>query len=110
MSVTFSPEEIIQANQLRSLSQKELQNALETHEKLGVYFSNKGLSAVVMQYQRYKVLVERLEMLEEELENMELEREFGCRAHTPVEHWIEQPEGMSALELFRQRQKDGAKE
>lgn len=110
MSSTFSPEEIIQANQLRSLSQKELQNALEVHEKLGVYFSNKGLSVVMMQYQRYKALVERLEGLEEKLENMEFERAFGHRANTPVEHWIEQPEGMSTLERYRQHQKDGAKE
>ncbi len=110
MTTTFSPEEIIQANQLRSLSQRELQKTLEVHEKLGVYFSNNGLSVVVMQYQRYKELVERLEAVEEELENIELEREFGHRTNTPAEHWIEQPEGMSTLEMYRHRQQNGGKE
>ena len=83
MSTTFSPDEIIQANQFRTLSQKSLQQELRVHEKSGVYFPNQGLTAVMLTYERYKALLERLTELEDALENAELSQEYGERPQTP---------------------------
>ncbi|RIV17188.1 hypothetical protein D2Q93_15820 [Alicyclobacillaceae bacterium I2511] len=105
MSTTFSPDEIIQANQFRLLSQKTLHQELIKHEKLGVFFPNKGLEAVMMSYERYKVMAERLAELEEEVENLDLIQKFGDRFNAPKEEWVEHPEGMSTLEIYRERSK-----
>ena len=106
MSTTFSPDEIIQANQFRTLSQKSLQQELRVHEKLGVYFPNQGLTAVMLTYERYKALLERLAELENAAEDSELLREYGERAHTPRDMWLEHPDGVSTLDAYRQRQED----
>ncbi|MCI0184212.1 hypothetical protein [Sulfoacidibacillus ferrooxidans] len=106
MSTTFTKEEMIQANQFRTLSQKALQQELQSHEKIGVLFQNTGLDAVMMSYERYAAMVERLTELEEMVENIQLIQEFGRRFTAPKEQWIEHPEGMSTLEMYRQRRKE----
>ena len=106
MSTTFSSDEIIQANQFRTLSQKFLQQELRVHEKLGVYFPNQGLTAVMLTYERYKALLERLTELEDALENAELSQEYGERTQTPDDMWLDHPDGLSTLDAYRQRQKD----
>jgi len=106
MSTTFIKEEMIQANQFRSLSQKALQQELQSHEKIGVLFANTGLSAVIMSYERYAAMTERLAELEEIIENMQLAQEFGYRFKAPKEQWIEHPESMSTMEMYRKRQKE----
>lgn len=106
MSTTFSKEEMIQANQFRSLSQRALQQQLRSHEKLGVLFQNAGLDAVMMSYERYEAIVKRLTELEDVVENIQLVQEFGYRFNAPKEEWIEHPEGMSTLEMYRQRRKN----
>jgi|GEM_PF-4189417 len=106
MSTTFSPDEIIQANQFRTLSQKSLQQELRVHEKLGVYFPNQGLTAVMLTYERYKALLERLTELEDALENAELSKEYGERTETPGDMWPEHPDDLSTLDAYRQRQRD----
>lgn len=108
VSTTFSPEEIIQAKQFRILSQKALQQELSEHEKLGVFFPDKGLTAVMMTFERYRTMAERLVELEEEIENLQLMQEFGNRFTAPKEEWIEHPEDMSTMELYRERQKERA--
>lgn len=106
MSTTFAKDEMIQANQFRSLSQKALQQQLQAHEKLGVLFQNTGLDAVMLTYERYAALVDRVNELENVLEDIEIEKAFGYRLNTSTETWIERPEGMSTLEMYRQRQKE----
>lgn len=106
MSTTFTKEEMIQANQFRTLSQKALQQELQSHEKIGVLFQNTGLDAVMMSYERYAAMAERLTELEEMVENIQLIQEFGHRFTAPKEQWIEHPEGMSTLEMYRQRRKE----
>lgn len=108
MSTTFSKDEMIQANQFRSLSQKAIQRQLNEHEKLGVLFQNTGLDAVMMSYKRYEAMAERLAALEEAVENMQLIQEFGHRFDSPEEEWLEHPEEMSTLEMYRKRQKERA--
>lgn len=46
---------------------------------------------------------------EERLENIELEEEFGHRVNTPLQEWIEQPEGVSTLDTYRKRQQGDAR-
>ncbi|WP_157067185.1 hypothetical protein [Alicyclobacillus shizuokensis] len=113
MSATFAKDEMLQANQFRSISQKALQEQLRTHEKIGVLFNNVGLDAVMMSYKRYEAIVKRMneleemvEKLEDMVENMKLMQEFGRRFNASREEWIEHPEGMSTLEMYRQRQKE----
>lgn len=108
MSVTFSKEELIQANQFRILSQRAIQKQLKEHEKIGVLFQNTGLDAVLMSYKLYEALVKRLNELEEILEDLELEKTLGYRVNTPSEEWIAHPEGVSTLEMYRKRQKERA--
>lgn len=109
MSATFSPEEIIQAKQFRILSQKALQEELSEHEKLGVFFPNSGVSAVMMTYERYKAMAERLGKLEEEIENLQLIKEFGDRFDASPERFAEKPEGMSFGDFYARFTKDHAK-
>lgn len=108
MSVTFSKEELIQANQFRILSQRAIQEQLKEHEKIGVLFQNTGLDAVLMSYTLYEALIKRLNELEEVLEDLELEKTLGYRVNTLPEEWIEHPEGVSTLEMYRKLQKDRA--
>lgn len=100
VSTTFSPEEIIQAKQFRVLSQKALQEELSEHDKLGVFFPNKGLTAVMMTFERYKAMAERLEKLEEEIENLQLIQEFRHRFHASQDEFIEKPEGTSFGDFY----------
>ena len=100
MSTSFSPEEIIQANKLRSLSQRELQQDLQQHEKLGIYFQNDGLSAVMMNYKRYKQIMDRISELEDLVEDLELERLYAGRTALSRSEWIEKPEGMPMMEFY----------
>lgn len=106
MSTTFAKEEMIQANQFRVLSQKALQEQLHEHEKIGVLFQNSGLDAVMMTYERYAAIVERLHELEEMFENMELGNDFGYRFNAPETKWIAQPEGTSTLEMYLKRRNE----
>lgn len=106
MSTTFEKEEMIQASQFRVLSQRALKRELAEHEKLGVLFPNEGLEAVMMSYERYEALVNRLEQLEGALDDLELEKMFGHRADTPVEDWIEHLDSVSTGEMYRRRQKE----
>lgn len=108
MSTTFTKEEMVQASRFRVLSQRALKHELAEHEKLGVLFPNEGLEAVMMSYERYEALVQRLEQLEDALEDLELEKMFGRRADTPLEDWIEHPDSMSTGERYRRRQKERA--
>ncbi|CAB3395236.1 hypothetical protein [Kyrpidia spormannii] len=109
MSTAFSKEEMLQANQFRALSQRELQKRLKTHEKLGILFANQGLGAVMLSYERYEALVNRLNDLENLLEDIELEQTFGYRLNTPADEWVAHPEGASTLEMYhkRKRGRDG---
>ena len=54
MSTTFSKDEMIQASQFRTLSQRAIQEQLKDHGKIGVLFPNTGLDAVLMSYTRYE--------------------------------------------------------
>ncbi|WP_029421570.1 hypothetical protein [Alicyclobacillus macrosporangiidus] len=106
MDTTFSKEEMIQANQFRTISQKALQQQLRKHAKIGVLFPSTGLSAVMMSYERYEALIKRLNELENALEDIEIAKTYGSRLQTPEEEWINHPEGVSTVELYRQRQKE----
>jgi len=37
---------------------------------------------------------------------MQLAQEFGYRFKAPKEQWIEHPESMSTMEMYRKRQKE----
>lgn len=110
MSTTFSPEEIVQAGQLRNISQRELQEEIKKHEKLGLYFNNDGLSVVLLQYDRYKALVERLEELEEILEDIQLADHYGKRTDTPREEWLQKPPDMTMHEFYNTFKRRKAKQ
>ncbi|HHY66478.1 MAG TPA: hypothetical protein GX517_04655 [Alicyclobacillus sp.] len=106
MGTAFAKEEMLQANQFRTLSQRELQKRLKAHEKLGILFANQGLGAVMLSYERYEALVNRLNDLENLLEDIELEQTFGYRLNTPADEWVAHPEGSSTLELYRRRKRE----
>lgn len=106
MSTTFSKEEMIPASRFRVLSQRALKQQLKAHAKLGVLFTPEGLEAVLMSYERYEAMAERLAKLEEVVENKQLLEEFRPRFDASQEAWIEHPDGISTLEMYRQRQKE----
>jgi hypothetical protein len=106
MKTTFSKDELIPARAFRTLSQRELAQKLRTHEKLGILFAQEGLDAVIVSYERYAALVERLAQLEETLDDAELAAAFGARAETAPDAWIAHPEGVSTETLYRQRRPD----
>ena len=108
MSPTFAKDEMIQAKEFRVLSQKALQHEIKAHEKIGILFPNEGLDAVMLSYEKYVALVNRITELEEIIEDIEIEKTLGGRIDTPLESWIEHPEGVSTLEMYRSIQ--GGKE
>jgi hypothetical protein len=101
----FSKDEMIQAKQFRSLSQKGLRHQILTHEKIGVLF-NTGLDAVLLSYSRYQALINQIEASENALEDLEIAVTMNPRLNIPTNEWLNHPEGVSTLELYRQRQQD----
>ncbi len=106
MWTNFTKDELIPASAFRTLSQRELSQKLRTHEKRGILFAQEGLDAVIVSYERYAALVERLAALEETLDDTELAAAFGSRAKTSPDAWIAHPEGVSTEMLYRQRRPD----
>lgn len=77
MNRSFSKEEMIQASQFRTLSQRAIQEQLREHEKIGVLFPNTGLDAVLMSYTHYEAIVNRLDELEKIIESHPVSRKGG---------------------------------
>lgn len=103
MGTTFAPEEIVKARELRSISQKKLRSTLHNVEKLGIDFSD-GVSGVMIEYEKYKALVDRIKLLEEELDNLYLNELFKNRqTDIPDEEWVERPSGQSMDEFLRKK-------
>lgn len=100
LSTAFAPEEIIQAKDLRKISQRDLQKGLQEHEKLGIFFQTGGLKAVMLPVDSYTDLVERLEELEEILEDVQIGKNIEKRDKLQREEWITRPEGMSLSNFF----------
>lgn len=102
MRTTFTKDELIPARAFRTLSQRELARKLKNHEKLGILFAQEGLDAVIVSYERYETLMQKLAMLEETLEDAELAAQLGSRVETAPDNWIPHPESVSTEMLYRQ--------
>lgn len=63
----FKKDELIAASELRTLSQRHLFQTLEAHKKLGILYRDK-LAAVMLPYERYELLLERISELEHALQ------------------------------------------
>ncbi|MEW9034154.1 MAG: hypothetical protein AB2404_15770 [Planifilum fimeticola] len=104
LSASFSPEEIVRAGELKKLNQTELLKRIHRHDKIALDFSKgKGIEGVVLSYETYKALLERIAELEEELEETMIRLKYGYRADTPEEEWLEVPEGVSTMELLERK-------
>lgn len=103
MGTTFAPNEIIKARELRNISQKNLRKALHEFEKLGIDF-NDGLSGVMLEYDKYKALVDKVFELEEILDNYYLVELYkNRRTDLPGEEWIERKEGQNMAQFLKKR-------
>lgn len=100
LSKSFEPEELMVASSLRKISQRDLQKALNKHGKIGVLFPKEGLSVVMIQFQHFKTLLDRVEELEDTLEEIELQRLYGDRVELPRDQWLTKPEGMAVAEFY----------
>jgi hypothetical protein len=98
----FTSKEMIAANQLRTLSQKEILEKLAESNKIGVIVKDE-LRIAMIDVDVYEALLDRLREMEERFEELVLADRLKDRVQSPESKWIEFPEGMAVSEFYKRR-------
>ena len=78
VTLAFTRDQIIEANQLKDYSQKKLRQEILDKEQIAIHFSD-GLQGVILSYERFESLAKYIEELEDTLEEMELTKLVSVR-------------------------------
>lgn len=104
--LAFTVEQHLPAGELRKISQEKLLELIKQRHQIGLMFNN-SLEAVVLPTDLFVEVLNRLKDLEEKMEQIEVSTLYNNRKgpYESPSDWIEAPEGMSPLELYRENQK-----
>jgi hypothetical protein len=105
MSTKFAKEETLPANKLRTLSQRDLMDLLSKHEKLGLIVKDE-LAIAMIKVETLEAMVERINSLEDLVEDLELSNLLKRRATVAGTEWEEKPQEETFLNWYFDRKNE----